>query len=90
MVCRYGMDEEFGLLVTPELLKYEGALSSPVYLKVNEAASKILKAEMDRTLQLLEENREHLDAVTAALVEKERLTAEDLQAILPEVSRADR
>ncbi len=90
MVCRYGMDEEFGLLVTPELLKYEGALSSPVYLKVNEAAGKILKNEMDRTLQLLEENRKHLDAVTGALVEKERLTAEDLRAILGEIPRADR
>jgi len=32
IVCRYGMDEQFGLLVTPELLKYEAALSSPVYL----------------------------------------------------------
>lgn len=83
MVCRYGMDEEFGLLVTPELMKYEGALSSPVYLKLNEAASRILTEQMQETLKLLEENREHLDAVTEALADKERLTTEELQGILP-------
>jgi ATP-dependent metalloprotease FtsH len=85
MVCRYGMDDQFGLVVTPELMKYEGALSSPMYVRVNEAAGKILQAEMDRTRKLLEENRAYLEAVTQALIEQERLTAEDLQKILPEI-----
>ena len=83
MVARYGMDEEFGLIATPELMKYEAALSSPVYLRVNEAANKILKQEMDKTLKLLEENRRHVGAVAEALVARERLAAGDLQKILP-------
>ena len=89
MVCRYGMDEEFGLVVTPELMKYEGALSSPVYLKLNETANKILKEQMDKTINLLEQNRKHMDAVVDALVATERLTAEELQVILPPTPGTD-
>ncbi|NUQ66365.1 MAG: AAA family ATPase [Pirellulales bacterium] len=85
MVCRYGMDDQFGLLVTPELMKYEGALSSPMYLRVNEITSKILKEQMDLTASLLGDNRRYLEAVTQALVEKERLTADELQQIMPEI-----
>jgi hypothetical protein len=40
--------------------------------------------EMNKTLKLLGDNRQHLDAVSQALVEKERLTIEDLQKILPQ------
>ena len=85
MVCQYGMDEDFGLLVTPELMKYEAALSSPAYLKINEAAGKILKEQMDETNRLLSEHRDHLEAVAQGLLERERLTAEDLQGILPAI-----
>ena len=86
MVCEFGMDEDFGLLATPELMKYEGAMSSPVHLKVNELAGKILKEQKDASVKLLTENRMHLDAVTQALTEKERLTCEDLQKILPTIA----
>ncbi len=86
IVCRYGMDQEFGLIVTPELMKYEAALSSPVYLKVNESANRILSEQMDGTLELLAEHREHLDALATTLVENERLTAADLKDILPEMA----
>lgn len=85
MVCRYGMDDEFGLLVTPELMKYEAALSSPMYLKVNETASRILKEQMEGTLKRLEENRQYLDIVSRALCEKERLTEAELRKLLPEL-----
>ena len=84
MVSRFGMDKDFGLLVTPELM-HEGALSSPVYLKINEAANKILKEQMELTEKLLKENRKHLDAIVKALAEKERLTTEELQKILPDL-----
>jgi len=83
MICRYGMDEEFGLLATPELFKHAEAMSSPTYHRVNEAASKILKEQMEQTLKLLEQNREHLDAVSKALLERNRLYRKDLEAILP-------
>ena len=44
-----------------------------------------LTAEMDRALSLLKENHGHVDAVTAALAENERLVADDLRKILPPV-----
>lgn len=83
MVCRYGMEEEFGLVVTPELMKYEGALSSPVYLQVNELTNKILQDQMHRVMELLETNRQHLDKTAEDLITRERLTTEDLKTILP-------
>jgi len=85
MICRYGMDEDFGLLATPELFKHAEAMGSPVYQRVSDAAAKMLKAEMDKTQALLEENRERLDAVSAALLEKNRLYREDLKELLPEI-----
>lgn len=85
MICRYGMNEEFGLLAAPELFKHAEAIGSPTYERVNQAAAAILKEQMAQTLQLLEANRPHLDAVAKALLEKNRLYREDLEQILPEI-----
>jgi cell division protease FtsH len=83
MICRYGMDEEFGLVAMPELLKYEEALSSLLYSKVNEAANKILGDQMRQTLTMLGKQRPLWDLIAEALVAKERLVAEELKQILP-------
>jgi ATP-dependent metalloprotease FtsH len=83
MICCYGMDDDFGLLSTPELFKYNEAVSSPLYQRVSELARKILKQEMENTLKLLEKNRTHLDAVSKALLAKNRLYRSDLQELLP-------
>lgn len=86
MVCLLGMNDEFGLLATPELFKYAEAVSSPICQRVSEAAGQILKREMENTIKLLEENRAHLDAVSKLLV-KDRLYRNDLQVLLPPCSR---
>jgi ATP-dependent metalloprotease FtsH len=90
MICRYGMDDEFGLVSAPELFKYAEAVSSPLFQRVNEAAGKILKKEMENTLKLLEENRKHLDSVSRKLLEKNRLYRNDLQQLLPPCPRDGR
>jgi len=87
MVCCYGMDEEFGLLATPELFKHPQALSSPIYQRVNEAAARILKEQMARTIELLQQNRQHLDALSRALLEKNRLLRADLKLLLPPIAQ---
>ncbi len=87
MICRYGMEEDFGLLATPELFNYTEAVSSPIYQRVSEAAGRILKQEMENTLKLLKENRAHLDAVAKALLAKNRLYRDDLKQLLPPCSR---
>ena len=39
MICLFGMNDDFGLLATPELFKkYAEAVSSPIYQRVSEAA----------------------------------------------------
>ncbi len=83
MICRFGMDDEFGLLATPELFKHAEAMGSPTYQRVNEVAGKILKEQMEATVKLLEANRRHLDAVAKALLEKNRLYRKDLEQLLP-------
>jgi ATP-dependent Zn protease len=84
MICEYGMDETGEILSAPALLRSESALASPVYQKVDAVAQQILRRELERTQELLATHRRHLDALVAALLEKERLTAEELRAILPE------
>jgi cell division protease FtsH len=74
MICRYGMDENFGLQSMPDQMKSE---------RVSEAVGKILRAEMDETVRLLGANREHLDTLTKELLAKNRLYRKDLEAILP-------
>jgi ATP-dependent metalloprotease FtsH len=83
MICRYGMDDEFGLRATTEIFKYAEAVGTALYQQVNEIAGRILKEEMDNTLKLLEKHRSHLDAVSKALLATNRLYREDIQHLLP-------
>lgn len=84
MVCRFGMDEDFGPMAAPELLQSSAGLGSPLYEKVSRAVDAILRRELDRACELLTENRGHLDVVIDELVAKERLTTDQLRAVLPE------
>ena len=83
MICRFGMDEEFGLLAAPELLQRVEALSSPIYQHVAKAAGRILKEQLEKTLEILQTNRCHLEYLAKALLEKNRLYRKDLEQILP-------
>jgi cell division protease FtsH len=74
MICRHGMDENFGLQSMPDQMKSE---------RVSEAVGKILRAELDETVRLLGANREHLDALTKELLAKNRLYRKDLEVLLP-------
>jgi cell division protease FtsH len=85
MICLYGMDEEFGPLVIPELLQSESAIGSPDFHLVNQKIRVILKEQMEMTLQSLKENANYLEAVTNALIDKEKLTVAELKEILPDI-----
>ena len=86
MICRYGMDEEFGILATPELFQHAEALSSPIYQQVSNAAGRILKEQLDKTMSILQINRGYLDALVKALLEKNRLYQKDIEQILPAIA----
>ncbi|HOQ05117.1 MAG TPA: AAA family ATPase [Anaerohalosphaeraceae bacterium] len=83
-VCCYGMTDEFGLLAAPELLKYEAALGSPLYQKVNEIVQTLLARQMQMTFEILKNHRGHLDSLAQALISRERLSRDEVRQILPE------
>jgi ATP-dependent metalloprotease FtsH len=78
MVAHYGMEATIGqIFIHPDELK-----GSPVAGKVHEAVQAIVKRQLDRAVTLLENDREKLETLIEALVEKNRLSKEDLEAIL--------
>ncbi len=76
MICRYGMDEEMGLAyVDPAQVN-----DSDIRKRVNE----ILERELRMTLEILKENRAAMDRLVAALLEKDHLKADEIDAIFSE------
>ena len=73
MVGEYAMDNDFGILVAPDLKD-----------KVNEGAKRLLSEQMKETQKLMESNKQYLDSLTSALLEKERLTIDQVKEILPD------
>jgi ATP-dependent Zn protease len=85
MICRYGMEKDFGLMAVPEFFNHPEAISSPLYQKANDIVTKILNTEMENTLRLLKENKKYLDALASALLQKNRIYRKELQEILPAI-----
>ena len=54
-----------------------------MYQRANEIANRILKEQMQKTIELLSANRNHLETVAKALLEKNRLYRKDLEQLLP-------
>ncbi len=78
IVCTYGMDDDFGLAVVDSSAANSGALSS----EVRKAVNAILSQQMEKTLSIIKENKASIDALVAALMEKNQLTGDEIDAIL--------
>ena len=74
LVCRLGMDEKSGLAVFGD-----GRSMDMVQRKRIE---EILSEEMEQVLKLLADNKERLDALAAALMEKNKLKTEEIVEIM--------
>ena len=77
LVCAYGMDPEFGLAVVSPAAA-DGAMSE----QVRGAVNRILSAQMEEAVRIIEENRDKIDALVAALLEKNHLTGAQIEAVL--------
>lgn len=77
MLCNYGMDEAFGLSV----LTPEEALRGPLAEKVNEYVNEIIRDEMSETIRIIAGNMTRIDRLVAALMAKNKLTKEEMEAI---------
>lgn len=76
MICSYGMDEEFGLCV----MGSDAANDLAVRNRVNE----LLRTEMAETVRLIRENRNRIDRMVDELMKKNKLTGQEMEALLAE------
>jgi ATP-dependent Zn protease len=78
IVCSYGMDEKFGMAVVDAQSAAIGGVSAEVHKAINA----ILDSEMVKTLDIIREHKAAIDALVAALMEKNQLTGEEIDKIL--------
>jgi ATP-dependent Zn protease len=78
MIREFAMSDAFGAVYVSERAASGGAVAA----RVSEVAEGIVRAQLDRGGALLEEHRSELDRLAAELLERNRLTRADLEAIL--------
>jgi len=78
MICNYGMDDEFGMAV----MSAEEATRGPLAAKVSELVSAIIRDEMKNTVEIIAKNKHRMDCMVNALLEKNKLTREEMEALL--------
>ncbi|MDP9441547.1 MAG: AAA family ATPase [Actinomycetota bacterium] len=78
MVCELGMSEEFGPLVVPT--GYDGQ-RSPLAAEAAKAVRRLVDEATEKARSVLEAQRDLLDRVVEALLERETLTRQDLEAL---------
>lgn len=78
ILCTYGMDKEFGLAVVDSASRQSGELSA----EIRDGVNKILDAEMENAVKIISEKRTSIDALVAALMEKNRLNGNEIEQIL--------
>jgi ATP-dependent metalloprotease FtsH len=82
MVQEYGMTKEFGLISPHREHIHDGPLS----LKIYEISEKIILEQLEETIKILRKNHIYLDILSEELLEKNRLTGEELEKILGKVN----
>jgi len=86
MVTIYGMNPEVGLVSFKQLMDQEMVFTKPyseeLAKKIDQEVKKLIATTYERAKTLLLEHREKLDALAQALLEKEVLQQEDVEAIL--------
>ena len=88
MIMRYGMSEDFDMValetVTNEYLGGDAALacSAETQTKIDTRVIELVKAQHEKAIRILTENREKLDALAKHLYEKETITGEEFMQIL--------
>ena len=78
MICNYGMDDEFGMAV----MNTEEATRGPLAALVSERVSSIIRGEMNNTIDIIAKNKHRMDRMVGALLEKNKLTREEMEALL--------
>jgi ATP-dependent Zn protease len=80
LLLRYGMDDSFGLVS----LSVDRVLNSPLAPRLLEKMNALLQRELEQALTLLREHRAKLDLLSQELLRKNKLTGEEIDALLGE------
>lgn len=75
LVCYYGMDEDFGLAVVDPG-------DNTMTRELRDAVNRILQAQMDEAIRLLQENKDKLDALVSVLLAKNSLNRREIEKTL--------
>lgn len=91
MVCEWGMSDELGpvalgqedepIFIGKEIARHKD-YSEETAKRIDDAIHKLLKDALDEVFKLLSDNRDKLDALAKALVERETLTESDICELL--------
>jgi len=88
MITRYGMSEDFDMValetVTNQYLGGDASLacSAETQAKIDQQVVDLVRAQHEKALDILRDNRAKLDELAQYLYEKETITGEEFMAIL--------
>jgi len=77
MICSYGMDETIGMVA----LTQEDSQKGPYAGRITERISEIIKEELGGAVRAISEGRETVDLLVAELLDKNKLTSEEISAV---------
>ncbi|MBQ7670059.1 MAG: AAA family ATPase [Clostridia bacterium] len=80
ILCRYGMDTEFGLAVIDQQ-ESQSSANAPL---IREAVNRILYTELQAATQIIDANKAAIDALVDALLDKDHLGSEEIVKIFEE------
>lgn len=81
MVCHYGMSSELGTIIYSQQ-HGDFEYSQKTAEKIDAEVQRLTKLYHEQTRTLLENNRDKLDALANALIEKETMHADEIYALL--------
>lgn len=89
MVCYYGMTDALGKRVYLDTYDTKGGYSQKTFEKIDNEITRILDEQYVRATNMLRENRDKLDKLSLALLDKETLYASEIYELLGIEPRED-
>lgn len=78
MIYSYGMDDVIGMAILTE----EEATKGPLAEKIIQRVSEIIQQELKETIRIISEGKPQVSKLVDALLERNKLTKEEIEAIL--------
>ncbi len=85
MLCSYGMDEEIGLLP----IDTTNLELSPIYEEIRKRMRVIIQEEFAKTVEMIQQNKDSIDCLVQALLEKNKLTSNEIDRLLTNVRKGE-